>query len=42
MLGLRHGQAGARRWRQAWSDHRLKTSLPGEVSALARAALLQA
>jgi tRNA-dihydrouridine synthase A len=24
MLGLRHGQAGARKWRQVWSDHRLK------------------
>ena len=24
MLGLRHGLAGARRWRQVWSDHRLK------------------
>jgi tRNA-dihydrouridine synthase A len=27
MLGLRHGLPGARRWRQVWSDHRLK-SLP--------------
>ncbi|MFZ2739732.1 MAG: tRNA dihydrouridine(20/20a) synthase DusA [Burkholderiaceae bacterium] len=25
MLGLRHGLPGARRWRQVWSDHRLKT-----------------
>ncbi|MDO4794383.1 MAG: tRNA dihydrouridine(20/20a) synthase DusA [Brachymonas sp.] len=24
MLGLRHGQRGARRWRQVWSDHKLK------------------
>jgi tRNA-dihydrouridine synthase A len=24
MLGLRHGQPGARRWRQVWSDHKLK------------------
>jgi len=24
MLGLRHGLPGARRWRQIWSDHRLK------------------
>ena len=24
MLGLRHGQKGARLWRQVWSDHRLK------------------
>ena len=24
MLGLRHGLSGARRWRQVWSDHKLK------------------
>lgn len=24
MLGLRHGLRGARRWRQVWSDHKLK------------------
>jgi tRNA-dihydrouridine synthase A len=24
MLGLRHGLPGARRWRQVWTDHRLK------------------
>ena len=24
MLGLRHGLPGARKWRQVWSDHRLK------------------
>ena len=24
MLGLRHGMPGARKWRQVWSDHRLK------------------
>ena len=30
MLGLRHGQPGSRRWRQVWSDHRLK-SLPAHV-----------
>ena len=35
MLGLRHGQAGARRWRQVWSDHRLKHLPPQEVMALA-------
>jgi tRNA-dihydrouridine synthase A len=39
MLGLHHGQRGARLWRQAWSDHRLKTLPPDEVSALARAHL---
>lgn len=38
MLGLRNGQAGARRWRQVWSDHRLKNDAPAAVSAQARAA----
>jgi tRNA-dihydrouridine synthase A len=37
MLGLRHGQHGARKWRQVWSDHRLKPLPPREVWALARA-----
>ena len=37
MLGLRHGQPGARRWRQVWSDHRLKHLPPHEVMALAAA-----
>lgn len=36
MLGLRHGLRGARRWRQVWSDHRLKPLPPREVWALAR------
>jgi tRNA-dihydrouridine synthase A len=36
MLGLRHGLPGARRWRQVWSDHRLKLLPAREVSALAR------
>ncbi len=36
MLGLRHGQAGARKWRQVWSDHRLKNQAVSEVAALAR------
>ena len=35
MLGLRHGLAGSRRWRQVWSDHKLKTLNPHEVMALA-------
>ena len=35
MLGLRHGQPGARRWRQVWSDHRFKNLPPHEVMALA-------
>jgi len=36
LIGLRNGLAGARRWRQVWSDHRLKNVLPDEVSRLAR------
>jgi len=36
MLGLRHGQPGARKWRQIWSDHRLKELPAREVWALAR------
>ncbi len=38
MLGLRHGMPGARRWRQFWSDHRLKDRPPREVMGLAQAA----
>jgi len=37
MLGLRHGLPGARRWRQVWSDHKLKSLHPREVMALAHA-----
>ncbi|MFT4267424.1 MAG: tRNA dihydrouridine(20/20a) synthase DusA [Xenophilus sp.] len=37
MLGLRSGLPGARRWRQVWSDHRLKARPPHEVMGLARA-----
>jgi len=37
MLGLRHGLRGARKWRQVWSDHRLKPLPPREVWAIARA-----
>jgi tRNA-dihydrouridine synthase A len=37
MLGLRHGQPGARLWRQVWSDHRLKHLSPVEVSEKAAA-----
>ncbi len=36
LLGLRNGLPGARRWRQVWSDHRLKHETPAEVSRLAR------
>ena len=35
MLGLRNGQPGARRWRQVWSDHKLRESDPHDVMALA-------
>ena len=42
MLGLRHGLPGARRWRQVWSDHRLKTQPPQAVMALAHQAAPQA
>ena len=37
MMGLRHGLPGARRWRQIWSDHRMKTLAPAAVMALAHA-----
>lgn len=36
MLGLRHGQAGSRRWRQVWSDHRLKGHAARDVMAQAQ------
>ena len=36
MLGLRHGLPGSRRWRQVWSDHRLKGLPAREVMAQAR------
>jgi tRNA-dihydrouridine synthase A len=42
LLGLRHGEPGARRWRQVWSDHRLKEEAPSTVSRLAREALGEA
>ena len=35
MLGLWNGQPGARRWRQVWSDHRLRDMAPHAVMALA-------
>lgn len=35
MLGLRNGLPGARRWRQVWSDHRLRDVPPHAVMALA-------
>ena len=39
MLGLRHGQTGSRRWRQVWSDHRLKGEAPHTVMRLAQDAM---
>ena len=39
MMGLRLGQPGARRWRQVWSDHRLRTLAPGEVMQRAHQAM---
>jgi tRNA-dihydrouridine synthase A len=42
MLGLRNGLPGARRWRQVWSDHRLKERSPHEVMALAHAQVREA
>ena len=38
VLGLYNGMPGARRWRQVWSDHRLKDRAPSDVAALARQA----
>ncbi len=35
MLGLWNGTPGARRWRQVWSDHRLKAERPASVAARA-------
>jgi tRNA-dihydrouridine synthase A len=42
MIGLWNGTPGARRWRQVWSDHRLKGEQPRRVQALATAQRLQA
>ena len=39
MMGLYHGLPGARRWRQVWSDHKLKEVPPIEVMVQARRAL---
>jgi tRNA-dihydrouridine synthase A len=39
MLGLRHGQPGARRWRQVWSDASLKAGSPDAAQRQARAAV---
>jgi tRNA-dihydrouridine synthase A len=42
MLGLWNGMPGARRWRQVWSDHRLKYLPAREVAGRARMARLGA
>lgn len=42
MLGLYNGVPGARRWRQVWSDHRLRQRAPAEVMALAHQAMARA
>jgi tRNA-dihydrouridine synthase A len=39
MLGLRNGLPGARRWRQVWSDHKLKEMDAHDVMALAWSAI---
>lgn len=39
MLGLRQGQPGARNWRRAWSDHRLKSLPARDVMKIAHDAL---
>jgi tRNA-dihydrouridine synthase A len=39
MMGLYNGLPGARRWRQVWSDHRLKAEPPREVMRLAHEGL---
>ena len=38
MLGLWNGTPGARKWRQVWSNHRLKNEPPARVARLAEAA----
>ena len=38
MLGLWNGTPGARKWRQVWSNHRLKNEPPAQVARLADAA----
>jgi tRNA-dihydrouridine synthase A len=41
MMGLWNGTPGARRWRQVWSDHRLKDRAPRDVQRLAAEAAQQ-
>jgi tRNA-dihydrouridine synthase A len=42
IVGLRHGEPGARAWRQVWSDPRLRGDPPSAVSRLAREAQARA
>lgn len=42
MIGLYNGLPGARRWRQVWSDHRLKGLAPRAVMEIAHGGLRQA
>jgi tRNA-dihydrouridine synthase A len=42
MLGLWNGSPGARRWRQVWSDHRLKSEPPAAVARRATEARVDA
>jgi tRNA-dihydrouridine synthase A len=42
MIGLRNGLPGARRWRQVWSDPRLKNDAPEIAWHLAQQALAAA
>ena len=39
MMGLVHGLPGSRRWRQVWSDHKLKEVAPALVMQQARQAM---
>ena len=39
LVGLRNGQPGARRWRQAWSDPALRRGTPRDAMATARAGM---
>ena len=39
MMGLWNGLPGARRWRQVWSDHRLKDQAPAAVAQASSAAM---
>ena len=41
MLGLWNGTPGARRWRQVWSNHRLKDQPAAQVARMAEAARLR-